>query len=244
MHRTASINEYSTRYSTAIEDKAITKSDEWRLQSTNNKQGSSGFITELPSREVFEGNLVEAGAPTEEIEMQLLHYDDLKINEGETVGDLLSFGEEALHNISTAEYYFRIGCGIAREQARKDLPLSNYTELYWKIDLHNLFHFLSLRLHPHAQQEIREFAEAIATIVKDWVPVAYQAFLDYRLNAVTFSAQEMETLKVLLDKGGVSCDNTPFPSSILRIQKEQRAEFLSKYIPSQRERQEFWNKIK
>lgn len=87
---------------------------------------------------------------------------------------------------------------IARELARINLPLSTYTEWYWKIDLHNLFHFLELRLHPTAQFEIREYAKIIAEIVKITCPMAYEAFEDYRLNSVTFSSIELKILKNMI----------------------------------------------
>lgn len=85
--------------------------------------------------------------------------------------------------------------GVTKEQARIVLPLSIYTEWYWKMDLHNLFHFLSLRLEKHAQQEIREYAETIALVVRDLFPISWEAFVDYRLEAKTFSKQEMEIIK-------------------------------------------------
>ena len=88
--------------------------------------------------------------------------------------------------------------GVARELARADLPLSNYTEWYWKIDLHNLLHFLSLRLHSHAQYEIRVFAEAMAEIVKVWVPHVWEAFEDYRLHGMFLSRGEVELIQGLL----------------------------------------------
>jgi thymidylate synthase (FAD) len=88
--------------------------------------------------------------------------------------------------------------GLARELARMTLPASVYTQWYWKTDLHNLFHFLRLRADPHAQYEIRVYAEAIAEIVRDWVPAAWAAFEDYRLGAVTFSRQGMECLRRML----------------------------------------------
>lgn len=88
-----------------------------------------------------------------------------------------------------------LGMDLARELARIGLSVANYTEWYWKIDLHNLFHFLTLRLDSHAQYEIRVFAEAMATIIKDAVPFAYEAFQDYRLNASTFSGPEKEFIK-------------------------------------------------
>lgn len=88
-------------------------------------------------------------------------------------------------------YQERLAHGMAKELARNNLPLSTYTRWYWKIDLHNLFHFLSLRLDSHAQYEIRVFAEAMATVVKWRCPVAWRAFEDYRLDAITFSKQEL-----------------------------------------------------
>lgn len=100
---------------------------------------------------------------------------------------------ELLYGVDDAD-----GFGLARELARVVLPLNTYTEWYWKIDLHNLFHFLKLRMDPHAQLEIRRYAYAIANIVQEWVPIAYRAFEDYRLNAVTFSAAEMAVLGNML----------------------------------------------
>jgi thymidylate synthase (FAD) len=88
--------------------------------------------------------------------------------------------------------------GLARELARMALPASIYTQWYWKVDLHNLFHFLRLRADPHAQYEIRVYAEAICEVVKAWVPDAYAAFEDYRLNAVTFSGKGMACLRRML----------------------------------------------
>jgi len=161
-HRTASINEYSTRYSIAIED--MSEASEWRLQSKDNKQGSDGiFINELAF--------------------------------------MLSQNEKDFHIVSKNIYQQRIDLGIAREQARKDLPLCTYTEAYWKMDLRNLLHFLKLRLDSHAQLEIRLYAQAIASIVKELFPLTFEAFEDYILNAVTFSRQEMELLlPILQDK--------------------------------------------
>jgi thymidylate synthase (FAD) len=85
--------------------------------------------------------------------------------------------------------------GLARELARMNLPMNVYTQWYWKTDLHNLFHFLHLRADPHAQYEIRAYAEALCDIVRDWVPTAYAAFEDYRLNAVQLSGKAMAVLR-------------------------------------------------
>jgi len=85
--------------------------------------------------------------------------------------------------------------GLARELARMNLPMNIYTQWYWKTDLHNLFHFLRLRADPHAQYEIRVYAEAIAACVRDWVPLAFAAFEDYRMGGVTLSAKAIAVLK-------------------------------------------------
>jgi thymidylate synthase (FAD) len=88
--------------------------------------------------------------------------------------------------------------GLARELARMNLPANIYTQWYWKVDLHNLFHFLRLRADPHAQYEIRVYAEAIAACVKDWVPLAYGAFEDYRMGGVTLSSKAIAVVKRML----------------------------------------------
>lgn len=95
-------------------------------------------------------------------------------------------------------YQEMINYNIARELARINLPLSLYTQWYWKIDLHNLFHFLKLRMDKKAQYEIRVYAEKMAEIVKAVVPMAYEAFEDYVLNSITFSKQELQLLKKYL----------------------------------------------
>ncbi len=102
------------------------------------------------------------------------------------------------HAASYEEYERLIEAGLARELARIGLPLSLYTEWYWKIDLHNLFHFLRLRMDPHAQQEIRQYANIMADMVKIVCPLAYEAFMDYSFNALSFSGPELKALKAPL----------------------------------------------
>ncbi len=161
-HRTASVNEYSTRYSLAIDATYTTLPEEWRLQSKTRRQGSDEYLD--PEK-----------------------------------GGYFSSQEKELHELARKIYNERIEAGIAREQARKDLPLSTYTEAYWKIDLSNLLHFLALRMDPSAQLEIRRYAETIGNeIVKRWVPLVWEAFQDYVLTAVTFSRNEQKILKHLL----------------------------------------------
>ena len=160
-HRTASVNEYSTRYSEAIDAAQRTSPEAWRLQSTGNRQGSSGHL------------------PPEH-------------------GTRLSAEESALQRRARDIYEARLAAGVAREQARKDLPLSTYTEAYWKIDLHNLLHFLNLRMDEHAQEEIRAYANVIGEqIVAKWVPVTWEAFLDYRRGATGLSRLESVILAAL-----------------------------------------------
>ena len=111
---------------------------------------------------------------------------------------------------------------MRRELARINLPVSLYTEWYWKIDLHNLFHFLHLRLDSHAQYEIRVFGEAMASLVKDRVPLAWKAFEDYRLNGMHLTRLDIEALKSLIAKRDLSLDEA---------------------IPNSRERREFREKL-
>ncbi len=98
--------------------------------------------------------------------------------------------------------------GLARELARMNLPMNIYTQWYWKVDLHNLFHFLRLRADAHAQYEIRVYAEEICRIVADWVPFAYRAFEDYRLGAVNLSAQMLACLRRMLKGEAVTQENS------------------------------------
>lgn len=96
------------------------------------------------------------------------------------------------------DYHALLNDDIARELARINLPLSVYTEFYWQIDLNNLFHFLALRLHPHAQKEIRLYAEVLADAAKAVAPMAYEAFTKHQLKSCRFSQPEMAALQALL----------------------------------------------
>lgn len=114
---------------------------------------------------------------------------------------------------------------IARELARINLPLSNYTEWYWKVDLHNLFHFLRLRMDSHAQYEIQVYGFAIAEIIKSIVPLAYEAFEDYVLNGMYLSKQEKNALLDLIDKSNL---NETFLAD-KGLSKREIREFLNKF---------------
>ncbi len=181
-HRTASINEYSTRYSVAIDSMAKTDPAEWRSQSKTNKQGSAEPITAWP------GPVAPAAVSLPDVKVGADGY-------LQPPGEYLTAREAQLHALALEVYEERLAFDVAKEQARKDLPLSNYTEVYWKMDLHNLFHFLGLRMDAHAQLEIRSYANAIAEIVKVWVPDAWSAFEDYRLNAMHLTALDIRMLR-------------------------------------------------
>ena len=98
--------------------------------------------------------------------------------------------------------------GLARELARMNLPANIYTQWYWKVDLHNLFHFLRLRADAHAQYEIRVYADSICDLVRDWVPAAYGAFEDYRLGGAVLSAKSLDCVRRLLAGETVTQENS------------------------------------
>jgi thymidylate synthase (FAD) len=169
-HRTANVNEYSTRYSVAIDAAQTTGAEEWRTQATGNRQGSGTGLDPVTGAE-------------------------------------LTREERDLQDRARAVYDHRLRLGVAREQARKDLPLSTYTEAYWKVDLHNLLHFLHLRMDPHAQLEIRRYADVIGReIVARWCPITWQAFLDYRFESLQLSRIELAVLRAVAggDRAGAT----------------------------------------
>jgi thymidylate synthase (FAD) len=113
-------------------------------------------------------------------------------------GEILSQQEKKFQDLARKIYNGRLDANVAREQARKDLPLSTYTEAYWKMDLHNLLHFLSLRMDEHSQLEIRQYASLIGEkIVANWCPITWEAFLDYRMNAMALSGLEIEIVQAI-----------------------------------------------
>lgn len=129
-------------------------------------------------------------------------------------------------------YKKMLDLGLSRELARIGLSVSNYTQWYWKIDLHNLFHFLRLRLDSHAQYEIRVFGEAMAEIVKDAFPISYGAFEDYRLNAKNFSGPELELLNTIITGNYVAVSDSKAVIEKLALarfnNKRETGEFLEK----------------
>ena len=166
-----SVNEYSTRYSVAIDAAQTTEPAAWRTQAASNRQGSEGF---LPA----------------------------------DIGEAMTAAETELQAKARAVYDARLAAGVAREQARKDLPLSTYTEAYWKVDLHNLLHFLALRMDSHAQQEIRDYATTVGErIVAPLFPLTWEAFRDYRLNASVLTGPDRGVIRRLAATGAAP----PYP---------------------------------
>lgn len=195
-HRTANVNEYSTRYKPAINITSTTDPTDWRLQATDNKQGSDGYLTDWP---VGTRKVLQAAGGIDSYLIMVLK-DGTKIgpifvaneninNDVPSPGNFLTILENQNHMSSSVLYQQRIALGVALEQARKDLPLSTYTEAYWKCDLHNIFNFLRLRMDSHAQKEIREYAHIIGyEIIAKLYPLAWEAFLNYKFSAMTLSA--------------------------------------------------------
>lgn len=178
-HRTANVNEYSMRYSEAIDDVEIPQADEWRLQDENNKQGSDGML-------------------------------------GDGQGANFTWAYERSATSAKQIYDNAIAAGISREQARIILPVATYTEAVWKIDVHNLMHFLALRTKPNAQKEIREYASVIKGMFAQHFPMTYSAWLNYRLNAMNLSRIEILCI-AMKDWEGHQIQN-----------KRERQEFVAK----------------
>jgi thymidylate synthase (FAD) len=198
-HRTASVNEYSARYSLVPDLFYTPPGDSIRSQSTTNKQGG------------------EKGMGGELADMHSM-----------------AFAMEAADHFSN--YRERTDAGMARELARINLPLSTYTQWYWKIDLHNLLRFLGLRCDAHAQEEIRAFANVMAGIVREVCPLAFEAWYDFCYAAHTFSRTELLLLQGLLRREasgtvlGLSANNGTIVETAMEdagLSKRERDDFLA-----------------
>ena len=166
-HRTASVNEYSGRYSVMSDDFYVPEVEYIKPQSQTNKQGSDGELS-----------------------------DSWKDKYKQIIEDITSRTSIAYKALVEPGFG---PLGLSRELSRIVLPVSNYTECYWKIDLHNFFHFCRLRMDSHAQQEIRDYAIAMYELVKPHFPIAVEAFEDYSLESKSFSRMEMDVLKYAFD---------------------------------------------
>ncbi len=172
-HRTANVNEYSARYSVLDREFYIPAAEHLAAQSSSNRQGRGEVLAGEDAARVL-AILRDDARQTYDHYLEMLNEDE----QGAPLDPART--------------------GLARELARMNLTLNAYTQWYWKTDLHNLLHFLSLRADAHAQYEIRVYAEAMLRTVQAWVPLACEAFEDYRMGAVTLSAQMLSVVRRLL----------------------------------------------
>ncbi len=172
-HRTANVNEYSARYSILDKDFYIPAPDKLGGQSRDNRQGRGEVLQGEEAARVLD-------LLREDSERTYAHYQEM-LNEGDDGGVL----DESRS-------------GLARELARMNLTLNFYTQWYWKIDLHNLMHFLSLRADDHAQYEIRAYAEIMFETAERWVPLCLAAFREYRMGGTNLSAKGLDVVKRML----------------------------------------------
>ncbi len=173
-HRTANVNEYSARYSILDNEFYIPKAEQLGAQSTSNRQGRADALTGKDAARVLQ-------ILREDSQMTYDHY------------------AEMLNETDKGEVVDPERTGLARELARMNLTVNFYTQWYWKVDLHNLLHFLSLRADPHAQYEIRVYADAMLETVKRWVPLVCDAFLQYRMGGVHLSEKALQAVKRMLN---------------------------------------------
>ncbi len=181
-HRTANVNEYSARYSILEDEFYIPKIANLAEQSSSNKQGRGKKINEDLAAKII----------------KILKDDSTRcynnylwmLNENNTQG------------------YDETRDSLSRELARINLTLNTYTEWYWKIDLHNFMHFLSLRADHHSQFEIRAYADVLIKILKKWVPITYKAFCSYMLNSAELSQEALQVIKELIKGKKVNKNNT------------------------------------
>ena len=180
--RLASVNESSGRYSVIDREFYVPEADTLGGQSKSNRQGRGEPVSSRRAEEIR--HLLSTDA-----EQAYAHYEDLL--GGGAAAATTGEQREAAGAAAAPE-------GIARELARINLPVSFYTQWYWKIDLHNLLRFISLRADAHAQYEIQVYAQALADLTRRWVPDVYEAFVDYQMEGATLSRMEIAALRALL----------------------------------------------
>lgn len=182
-HRTANVNEYSARYSILSKEFYIPTADQLGAQSKSNRQGRDRLLTGKEAERVLQ-------LLTEDSERCYEHYQEM-LNEDQA-GNTIVEGKD----------------GLARELARMNLTMNYYTEWYWKVDLHNLMHFLRLRADSHAQYEIRAYADAMIEVLKKWCPLAAEAFEEYRLHNTALSKTGTEVVKRMIKGEKVTQENS------------------------------------
>ncbi len=178
-HRTANVNEYSARYSILDREYYVPDPDQLGTQSRSNRQGRGAVLEGEEADHVL--GLLRADAERCYTDYEVMLNED-------------SDGNKLDENRA----------GLARELARMNLTLNAYTQWYWKIDLHNLLHFLSLRADPHAQYEIRVYADAMVETLRHWLPITYEAFVNYRQGGLSLSAKGLAVVKRMLDGEAVT----------------------------------------
>jgi thymidylate synthase (FAD) len=172
-HRTANVNEYSARYSILDREFYIPAPEQLAAQSVANRQGRGDVLTGAEASRVLDILKQDSTSAYD-------HYAEM-LNESEA-GETINAEKQ----------------GLARELARMNLSLNFYTQWYWKIDLYNFMHFLSLRADPHAQYEIRVYADAMLDVLRKWVPLTADAFDQHRLHATTLSKNALAAIKRML----------------------------------------------
>jgi thymidylate synthase (FAD) len=185
-HRMASVNEYSARYSVLDREFYIPQAEHLAAQSSVNRQGRGNVLGEAEAKQVL-ALLREDSARNYDHYVWMLNED------------------EAGHPLEGER------TGLARELARINLTLNTYTQWYWKIDLHNLFNFLRLRADPHAQYEIRAYANVIMSLVQKWAPMSYEAFEEFQLGSVTLSRTAVNVVTRMLAGEHVEANSSGLP---------------------------------
>ena len=197
-HRTANVNEYSARYSILDKEFYIPKPEHMSTQSTTNKQGRGSNLSKKDTEKFIK-------ILKDDADRNYKHYENM-LNENQS-GEIINDDKE----------------GLSRELARINLTLNTYTQWYWKIDLHNLLHFLYLREDSHAQYEIQAYAEIILNkIVKRWVPHTYSAFKEFQLESYNLSKTAIEVIKKKLQGKKISYEKSG-------LSKREWAELTNKF---------------
>ena len=197
-HRTANVNEYSARYSILDKEFYIPRPEHMSSQSSTNKQGRGSNLSKKDTEKFIK-------ILKDDADRNYKHYEDM-LNENQS-GEIINDDKE----------------GLSRELARINLTLNTYTQWYWKIDLHNLLHFLYLREDSHAQYEIQAYAEIILNkIVKRWVPHTYSAFKEFQLESYNLSKTAIEVIKKKLQGKKISYEKSG-------LSKREWAELTNKF---------------
>ena len=197
-HRTANVNEYSARYSILDKEFYIPRPEHMSSQSSTNKQGRGTNLSKKDTEKFIK-------ILKDDADRNYKHYENM-LNENQS-GEIINDDKE----------------GLSRELARINLTLNTYTQWYWKIDLHNLLHFLYLREDTHAQYEIQAYAEIILNkIVKRWVPHTYSAFKEFQLESYNLSKTAIEVIKKKLQGKKISCEKSG-------LSKREWAELTNKF---------------